>query len=180
MKAVRTSQKPDFVAFKPTANPEDYLPVTGQEMVQGWYNLKRSVRAGTKLELDVAATIEQIKRQGKLVLPIMKPRRLKYGSLLLLIDWRGSMQPFHVLSRQLVSTAQQTGCLTPQGCYYFHNYPHSELYCDSQFNTEIPVEQVLAGLASQHTVVLILAMPVRQGEIIFPGASRKLNRFCNA
>jgi uncharacterized protein with von Willebrand factor type A (vWA) domain len=157
VKAVRTSRQPDFIAFKPTANPEDYLPVSGQQMVQGWYNLKRSVRTGTKLELDVTATIEQIKRQGKLVLPVEKPRRLKYSSLLLLIDWRGSMQPFHVLSRQLVATAEQTGCLTPEGCYYFHNYPNDQLYCDSQFNTEISLEQVLAGLSSQHTVVLIFS-----------------------
>lgn len=156
-KAVRTSRQPDYVAFRPTRNPADYLPVTGQQMVQGWYNLRRSICTGTKLELDVAATIEQIKSQGKFVLPVMKPRRLKSSSLLLLIDQRGSMQPFHVLSRQLVATAQQTGCLTSQSCYYFHNYPNDELYCDSQFNTEISVEEVLAGLSSQHTVVLIFS-----------------------
>lgn len=154
--AVKTRQ-PDYVAFRRTKNSDDYLPVTGQEMVQGWYNLKRSVRTGTKLELDVAATIEQIKSEGKFVLPVLKPRRLKYSSLLLLIDQRGSMQPFHVLSRQLVATAGQTGCLTSQSCYYFHNYPNSEFYCDSQFNTEISVEEVLAGLSSQHTVVLIFS-----------------------
>ena len=157
VKAVRTSRQPDFAAFKPTANPNDYLPVTGQQMVQGWYNLRRSVRTGTKLELDVAATIEQIKRLGKLVLPVEKPRRLKYSSLLLLIDWGGSMQPFHVLSRQLVATAEQTGCLGFHSCYYFNNYPYSEFYCDSQFNNEISVAKVLAGLSPQHSVVLIFS-----------------------
>ncbi len=156
-KAVRTSRQPDYVAFKPTRNTKDYLPVSGQQMVQGWYNLKRSICTGTKLELDVDATIEQIKSQGKFVLPVLKPRRLKYSSLLLLIDQRGSMQPFHILSRQLVATAQQTGCLTSQSCYYFHNYPHDELYCDSQFNSEISVREVLAGLSSQNTVVLIFS-----------------------
>ena len=157
VKAVRTSRQQDWVAFKPTGKPDDYLPVTGQQMIQGWYNLKRSIRTGTRLEFDVAATIEKIKRQGKLVLPVQKPRRLKYSSLLLLIDQKGSMQPFHLLSRQLVATAQQTGCLAFQSCYYFNNYPNGELYCDPQFNTEIPVEQVLARLSSQHTVVLIFS-----------------------
>ena len=156
-KAIRISRQPDYTDFKLTKNPEDYLPVSGQQMVQGWYNLKRSICTGTKLELDVAATIEQIKSQGKFVLPVLKPRRLKYSSLLLLIDQRGSMQPFHVLSRQLVATAGQTGCLTSQSCYYFHNYPNDEFYCDSQFNTEISVEEVLAGLSLQHTVVLIFS-----------------------
>ncbi|MEO6861071.1 MAG: hypothetical protein ABI180_05960 [Microcoleus sp.] len=157
VKAIRTSRQQDWVAFKSTGNPKDYLPVTGQQMIQSWYNLKRSIRTGTRLELDVAATIEKIKRQGKLVLPVQKPRRLKYSSLLLLIDQKGSMQPFHVLSRQLVTTAQQTGCLTSQSCYYFNNYPNQDLYCDPQFNTEIPVEQVLGRLSSQHTVVLIFS-----------------------
>ena len=157
VKAVRTSRQQDWVAFKSTGNPDDYLPVTGQQMIQGWYNLKRSIRTGTRLELDVAATIEKIKGQGKLVLPVQKPHRLKYSSLLFLIDRRGSMQPFHVLSRQLVATAQQTGCLTSQSCYYFNNYPNQDLYCDPQFNTEIPVEQVLGRLSFQHTVVLIFS-----------------------
>ncbi|MEG4632850.1 hypothetical protein QUB56_25230 [Microcoleus sp. AR_TQ3_B6] len=156
VKAVRTSQSQDWVAFKPTGKP-DYLPVTRQQMIQGWYNLKRSIPTGTGLELDVAATIEKIKRQGKLVLPVQKLRRLKYSPLLLLIDQKGSMQPFHVLSRQLVATAQQTGCLAFQSCYYFNNYPKGELYCDPQFNTEISLEQVLVRLSSQHTVVLIFS-----------------------
>lgn len=157
VKAIRTSRQQDWVAFKSTGKPDDYLPIAGQQMIQGWYDLKRSIRTGTRIELDVAATIEKIKRQGKLVLPVQKPRRLKYSSLLLLIDQKGSMQPFHVLSRQLVATAQQTGCLTSQSCYYFNNYPNHDLYCDPQFNTEIPVEQVLARLSSQHTVVLIFS-----------------------
>lgn len=157
VKSVRTSRQQDWVAFKPTGKPEDYMPVTGQQTIQNWYNLKRSIRRVTRLELDVAATIEKLKRQGKLVAPVLNPGRLKYSSLLLLIDQKGSMQPFHVLSRQLVATAQQTGCLASQSCYYFNNYPYSDLYCDPQFNTEISVEQVLAGLSPQHTVVLIFS-----------------------
>jgi uncharacterized protein len=157
VKAIKTSRKPDFAAFKPTTNAQDYLPVSGQQMVQGWYALRHSARSGNKLELDIPATIEQIKRQGKLAVPVEQPPRIKYSSLLLLIDRRGSMQPFHVLSRQLVATAQQTGCLKPQNCYYFHNYPDSELYRDSQFNGEIARERVLAELSSQHTAVLIFS-----------------------
>ncbi|WP_341736630.1 hypothetical protein [Microcoleus sp. CAWBG640] len=178
VKAVKTRQ-PDYVAFKPTQHSDDYLPVTGQQMVQGWYNLRRSVRTGNKLELDVAATIEQIKSQGKFVLPVLKPRRLKYSSLLLLIDQKGSMQPFHVLSRQLVATAQQTGCLASQSCYYFHNYPNDELYCDSQFNTEISVEEVLAGLSSQHTVVLIFSDAGAARRDYIPRRIRETKDFLN-
>ncbi len=177
VKAIKTYHQQDLRSFKPTVKPNDYLPVTEPQMVQGWYNLKRSIRMGTRLELDVDATIEQTKRQGKLVLPVMSPRRLKYNSLLLLIDQRGSMQPFHVLSRQLVATAQQTGCLTSESCYYFDNYPHDELYCDSQFNTEIPLEQVLAGLSSQHTVVLIFSDAGAARRDYTPGRIRETQSF---
>lgn len=156
VKAIKTSQQ-DLVSFAPMGKSGEYLPVSRQQMVQGWYELRRSIRMGTRRELDVDATIEQTKRQGKLVVPVMKPRRLKYSSLLLLIDQRGSMQPFQVLSRLLVATAEQTGCLNSQSCYYFHNYPQDELYGDSQFNSEIPVAEVLSGLSSQHTVVLIFS-----------------------
>ncbi|KYC36461.1 hypothetical protein WA1_42935 [Scytonema hofmannii PCC 7110] len=156
-KAVRVGKPREWTAFKPSGLPKDYFPVTARQMEQGWYTLRRPIRKGLRLELDVPATIDQIKQRGMFFQPIQKPRQVKSSHLVLLIDQKGSMQPFHVLSRLLVETAYQTSCLEKTDCYYFNNYPRFMLYGDSQFQTESPVEEVIARWHPEKTVILILS-----------------------
>ncbi|MEC4815164.1 MAG: hypothetical protein SAK29_18090 [Scytonema sp. PMC 1069.18] len=155
--AVRTGKQREWISFKPSGLPHEYFPVTARQMEHGWYSLRHSVRKGVGLELDTAATIDQIKQKGKFFHPVQKPRLLKSGQLVLLIDQKGSMQPFHVLSRLLVETALQTGCLEKTDCYYFNNYPRRVLYNDPQFQTESPVAEVMARLHRDRHVVLIFS-----------------------
>jgi uncharacterized protein len=155
--AVRTGKPREWVSFKPSGLPNEYFPVTARQMEQGWYSLRHPLRKGVGLELDIAATIDQIKQRGKFFHPVQKPRLLKSGQLVLLIDQKGSMQPFHVLSRLLVETAIQTGCLEKTDCYYFNNYPRRVLYNDPQFQTESPVAEVMARLHPERNVVLIFS-----------------------
>jgi hypothetical protein len=65
VKAIRTVNPYEWVSFKPSGLPNEYLPVTAQQMQQGWYTLRRPIREGKRLELDIAATIEKTKRLGK-------------------------------------------------------------------------------------------------------------------
>lgn len=156
-KAVRTTQPQEWMAFRSTGQKDEYFPVSAQQMRQGWYRLKRPIQQGVRQELDIAATIEEMKRRGKTVPPVLKPRRRKQSPLVLLIDYRGSMQPFHVLAHQLVMTAQQAGCLEPENCYYFDNYPQETLYGDADFDREVLLTDVFAQLNPEWTVVLIFS-----------------------
>lgn len=157
VKAIRTDNPCEWVSFKPSGLRDEYFPVTAQQMQQGWYALRQPIREGQHLELDIAATTEQTKRLGKFFYPVQRPRVRKSGQLVLLIDQRGSMQPFHVLSRLLVETALKAGCLEQTSCYYFNNYPRSTLYGDSQFETEYLVEEVIKRFNPNRTVVLIFS-----------------------
>lgn len=157
VKAIRTVNPYEWVSFKRSGLPNEYFPVTAQQMQQTWYTLRRPIREGQRLELDIAATIEETKRLGKFFYPVKKPRVNKLGQLVLLIDQKGSMQPFHILSRLLVETALKTGCLENTSCYYFNNYPRSVLYGDPQFQTEYLVEEVIKRFNFNRTIVLIFS-----------------------
>jgi uncharacterized protein len=157
VKAVRTGIPKEWNSFKPSGLKDEYFPITAQQMQQEWYSLRHSTREGQRLELDIAATIEETKRRGKFFHPIQKPRSVKSANLVLLIDQRGSMQPFHVLSRLLVETALKAGCLKSSSCYYFNNYPRNVLYGDPQFITESPIEEVMRYFNPNRTVVLIFS-----------------------
>ncbi|MBW4430693.1 MAG: hypothetical protein KME28_02780 [Pelatocladus maniniholoensis HA4357-MV3] len=157
VKAVRIGKAQELSTFKPSGLPKEYLPVTKQQMQQAWDSLHRLTRQGLRRELDVAATIEQIKKHGKFFHPVQIPRLLKSGKLVLLIDQKGSMQPFHVLSGLLVETARELGCVDTNNCYYFNNYPRRMFYCDPQFETEIPVNQVIQDFHPHRTIILIFS-----------------------
>lgn len=157
VKAVQTVNPHEWVSFKPSGIQNEYFPVTAQQMQQGWYSLRHSTKEGLRLELDVVATIEQTKRLGKFFYPVQRPRVSKSGQLVLLIDCKGSMQPFHSLSRLLVETGLKTGCLEKASCYYFKNYPRNVIYNDPQFQTESSVEEVIKRFNPNRTFVLIFS-----------------------
>ncbi|VXD11281.1 putative VWA containing CoxE family protein [Planktothrix serta PCC 8927] len=157
VKAMKVSPQHNWMNFKPPQNPREYFPVTPEQMTQGWYQLKTSLQTGTRLEFNIQATIEQIQRQGKPITPVFKPCRQKNSNLMLFIAQRGSMQPFQILSRKLVETAQQTGCLDPNRCYYFHQHLSDNFFRDSDFEEEIPLDAILELTQPQKTVILIFS-----------------------
>lgn len=135
----------------------DYLPVTQRQMKQLWRHLRRMIREGVSTELDVEATIKQIGYQGTFLEPIIVPRRVNRTELLLLIDQDGSMVPFHSLSQRLIETALRGGRLGKSNIYYFHNCPVEYLYQDPNHQQAELIENVLAQLRQERTVVIIFS-----------------------
>jgi hypothetical protein len=134
----------------------DYFPVTRRQMKQSWRYLRRPVREGIPIELDIEATVNQIGQQGILLEPVLVPRRVNRTELLLLIDQDGSMVPFHALSHRLAETAVRGGRLGKAGIYYFHNCPMDYLYHDSYHQEAAAIAQMLPRLP-ERTVVLIFS-----------------------
>ncbi len=134
----------------------EYFPVTRRRMKQSWRHLRRPVREGPPEELDVAATVEKVAREGVLLEPVLVPRRSNRAELVLLIDQNGSMVPFHALSRQLVETARRGGRLRRAGIYYFHDYPDDYLYRDPARLEAQPISDALEAI-SERAVVLVVS-----------------------
>ncbi len=135
----------------------DYLPVTRRQMKQSWRYLRRMVRQGAPTELDVEATVQAIGRDGLLLAPVFRARRVNRAEVLLLVDQEGSMVPFQGLSQRLVETALQGGRLTQAKVYYFHNCPVDWLYHDPYQQTADSIDQVLQTLTSDYAGVLIVS-----------------------
>ncbi len=138
------------------AASDEYFPLTRRQMKQRWRAMRRLVRAGPPIELDIAATIDQIGRQGLLSAPVLMPQRVNRTELLLLLDQDGSMVPFHALGRRLADTAARGGRLGRAGIYFFHNSPAEHLYHDPALVEAVPIEQVVRGI-SQYAAVLIFS-----------------------
>ncbi|MEH2334145.1 hypothetical protein [Nostoc sp.] len=113
--------------------------------------------AGLPTELDIEATIEQVLRQGVLLEPILMPSRVNRTELLLLIDHKGSMVPFHALSQRLAETALRGGGLGKASICYFYNCPTKYLYHDQTRQQAEPVVDFLAQLRPERSAVLIFS-----------------------
>ncbi|PSB54160.1 hypothetical protein C7B67_00075 [filamentous cyanobacterium Phorm 6] len=135
----------------------EYFPVTRRQMKQSWRYLRRPVREGPPVELDVEATVNQIGRQGILLSPVLVPRRVNRSQLLLLIDRDGSMVPFHDLSQRLAETAVRGGRLGTAGIYYFQNCPVEYLYHDPYQLEAEKIDRLLANLRPERSAMLIFS-----------------------
>ncbi len=136
---------------------DEHFPVTMRQMKQIWRYLRRPVRQGSRTELDMEATINQIGQQGLLFEPVLRPSRVNSAEMLLLIDQDGSMVPFGALSRRLVETALRGGRLGKAGIYYFHNCPLDYLYHDPNHLKAELISDIVTRVSSDRTAVLILS-----------------------
>jgi len=147
----------DETAYSQFLQTDEYLPVTRRQMKQSWRYLRRSVREGLPLELDMDATIKAIGQLGMFFEPVLVPQRVNRAELVLLIDQDGSMVPFHVVSRRLVETALRGGRLGKTGDFYFHNCPVGYLYGDPGQHKAISIKTILTNHGNEQTGVLIFS-----------------------
>jgi uncharacterized protein with von Willebrand factor type A (vWA) domain len=135
----------------------DYLPVTRRQMKQTWRHLRSLVKEGPRVILNIKATVEKIGREGLLIEPVLEPRRINRMELLLFIDRKGSMVPFHGLADRLVESAQKGGRLAQAGVFYFSNVPRDHLYLTPALVKARSLESILRHLHSERTVALIFS-----------------------
>jgi hypothetical protein len=133
----------------------DYLPVTRRQMKQSWRHLRRMVRQGASVEIDVTETVDRAARQGVLLEPVLVPRQVNRARLVFLLDWGGSMVPFHGLSRQLVDTARRGGRLDTSDVYYFQGCPINYLYRDPQRMEAELIAAALREMGHQAMVLIV-------------------------
>ncbi len=124
------------------------FPLTYREVAQTWRRLRRPVRSGPAVELDIEGTIARRSRLGVATSVVLQPRRRNVTRLLLLVDRQGSMAPFHLFCDEVCSAIQQAGRLEETALYYFHNVP-----------AEGADEQVLEPLVGQLFPALDSVLP---------------------
>lgn len=120
----------DFPAVPPSIGAVDrtlvlvpQYPLTEREIAQAWRRLRRWLRSGPAVELDVAATLEQYSRSGIATPPVLVPRRRNTARLMLMIDRSGSMTPFHGYVDHVVEAIRNAGRIDDVRVVYFHDLP---------------------------------------------------------
>lgn len=147
----------DELPYNRFVRSDEYFPVTRRQMKQSWRYLRRPVREGSPVELDIDATINEIGRTGVLLEPVLVPPRKNRVELLLLIDQGGSMVPFHALSRRLIETAQRGGRLVSVNVYYFRNCPSAYLYREPSHRDAVSLQEILNRSHDDYAGVLIFS-----------------------
>ncbi len=99
------------------------FPLSYRDVAQTWRRLRRPVRIGAPIELDLEGTIVRRSRLGVATTVVLQPRRRNMARLLLLVDRQGSMDPFHRFCDEVCTAIQQAGRLEETALYYFHNVP---------------------------------------------------------
>lgn len=115
LKDVKVAERP-FVL-------EPQYPVTYREVAQAWRRLRRPIRTGPPIELDIEGTIEKRSRVGVASSLVMRPRRRNIAKVLLLIDRKGSMTPFHGFCNEVCMAMQEAGRFEELPVFYFQNSP---------------------------------------------------------
>lgn len=99
------------------------FPLSYREIAQAWRRLRRPIRSGPLMDLDVEATVERHCRLGIASPMVLMPRRRNTARLILLVDRQGSMAPFHRFIENVCTAIQQAGKLENAALYYFHDVP---------------------------------------------------------
>jgi uncharacterized protein len=124
---VRTSDSGPGPLRTGTADPRLLLvpqyPLAAREVAQAWRHLRRPVRTGPAVELDITASIRDRARRGVATPPVLVPRRRNAVRLLLLIDRNGSMTPFHQYVDFVVAGIRDASRIDDVLPVYFHDVP---------------------------------------------------------
>lgn len=98
-------------------------PVSFRAAAQAWRRLRRPVRFGPAVELDLEGTIARRATTGVAAPPVLRPRRRNTARVMLLVDRGGSMAPFADSVAGVTRAILQFAQLAGSSCYYFHDVP---------------------------------------------------------
>jgi uncharacterized protein with von Willebrand factor type A (vWA) domain len=125
-------------AFVLTPEP----PVTLRSLIIAWRRFRKRLREGPSVELDVAGSIAEQCRAGRLLAPVLRPERKNRARVLLLVDVSPSMAAWSMLLPMWQESMAQ-GQLGSAGLYYFSNVPGDVLYAHRALREPIELEEVV-------------------------------------
>jgi uncharacterized protein with von Willebrand factor type A (vWA) domain len=136
----------------------DYHVVSFREMIQSWRYFRLRQAKQESNEIDLKRTIDKLAQQGIFTeVVFQKTASNRDDALLIFVDRRGSMTPFHQLTEQLIRTAIQYGGHKKAKVYYFQNYPLEYVYETPLLTNPIPLQHVFASTSLEHTYTMIIS-----------------------
>lgn len=137
---------------------DEYFPVTRRQMVKGWQFLRHAENSGSTESIDLAATVRQIAKDGLFIEPTYNPGiRNREDTLVIFADFRGSMAPFHELSKRLIESAHTEGGHPRAPVYYFQNNPVGYVYRQSNLTEPVKIKEALLKANRNFTLAIIIS-----------------------
>ena len=137
---------------------DEYFPLTRREMVKTWQYLRRVEKKGISDQLDIPATVKKVAREGLFTEPVFQlGAGNRIDTLMIFADVRGSMAPFHELSRRLIQTLKTEGGHPNAPVYYFQDFPTGFLFEKNNLTKPIPIKTVLQKGNKQATIAFIIS-----------------------
>ena len=149
----RENQRNNSQRFQLT--PTD-LPISTASVRVTWNQLRRPVAVGGELELDLAATIDRIQREGLFGDVVLRPHLARRGELLLLVDDNNAMVPFFPALQPLICAIEERR-ISPAQIYRFTRYPERHLYHWHRPARAEPLDRILSRLHRYRTVAIIVS-----------------------
>ena len=131
------------------------LCLDDRQMASAFRNLRLLQQAGPPEDLDIPATLKGVCKTGKLIRPVLKPRRRNQASLLLLMDRRGSMAPFGPFVERLENSIRRGGLLGKVETFFFHDCPESFLFETPKLANPFPLDNILDDRLSSRSVLIV-------------------------
>ncbi len=140
-------------------------PLTTRAMAYGWQSLRRLRPDGPLTEIDIDATLDRIARNGYFTAPAYRRKLRHHARLLLLIDRRGSMTPFHSLTNDLLATTLQAPEIEWVRARYFHDVVTGTLYEDPLLNDPLTMDEALDGCGPETSLLVISDAGAARGRL---------------
>ncbi|HEY0740329.1 MAG TPA: hypothetical protein VGD40_02670 [Chryseosolibacter sp.] len=136
---------------------DDYFSISRRQMVKAWQTIKLKERAGFSDNIDIKATVERLAAEGLFNEPVYQPGlKNRENNIVLYVDCRGGMAPFHELSNRLIETCFEGGHVkTP--IYYFQNYPRGVVYRNENLTGPVKLKESLLKANRNFTLAIVIS-----------------------
>jgi uncharacterized protein with von Willebrand factor type A (vWA) domain len=101
--------------------------VSLRSLIVLWRRFRRAQRSGPKVEIDIAATVAEQGRRGRIAEPVLVPARRNQARLIMLVDASPSMAPWRRWNATLQESLRASQ-LAGAPLFYFDNVPESAVY----------------------------------------------------
>ncbi len=137
---------------------DEYFPMSRRDMAKSWQYLRKTERKGFGNRLNIKETVREVAKNGLFLYPVFEQKVInRPDTVLILADCRGSMTPFHELTKRLIETAREDGGHDKASVFYFQNYPLSNVYRQANLSDALKLKEALLKANRHITLAIIIS-----------------------
>jgi hypothetical protein len=133
-----------------------YLALRKRDAETSWRFLRQEKVRTKSQELDINATINQIAKRGYFESPVYRFGSKNKAGVYILVDHRGSMAAYKVLSATIIEAASNGGRISVSTAY-FTNVPSETIFSDMFHSKAFKLKDFLRNAAREDSSLLVIS-----------------------